>query len=56
MPHFEGEISYMLPDGYFTTTEADDADDAEFKMTEELKETHPEATMVVVDNIKEVKI
>lgn len=55
MPSFEGDISYMVPDGYFTTVEANDIDDAEFVMTEELRENYPEATMVVVDNIKEIK-
>ena len=51
---YEAEVSYMMPDGGWYTTEAFDKEDAEYKIMAMVKEDKPEATMIVIDEIKEV--
>lgn len=51
---YEAEVSYMLPDGGWYTTDAIDKEDAEYKIMTMVKEDKPEASMIVVDEVKEV--
>ncbi len=51
---YEAEVSYMIPEGGFYTVDAIDKEDAEFKIREMVKEDSPEASMIVVDDVKEV--
>lgn len=54
MTLYEADISFMYPEGMYRTVDALDAEDAEFKIIEDLKEEYPDATMIVVDNIRKV--
>lgn len=51
---YEAEVSYMLPEGGYYNVEAIDKEDAEYKIMAMVKEDSPEATMIVVDEVKEV--
>lgn len=53
MPMYDAEAEYFIPHGYYQQIEADDPEDAEFKIMQEIKDLYEDATSIVV-NVKEV--
>lgn len=54
MTSFEGDVSFITNNEDYFVVDASDIDDAEFKMTELVKERYPEAHAIIVENIKEI--
>jgi len=51
---YEGNVTFLIPDGFYTTVDADDIDDAEFRMIEQAKDYDADASQIIVENLRKV--
>lgn len=54
MTVYEGNVTFLIPDGFYTTVDADDIDDAEFRMIEQAKDYDADASQIIVENLRKV--
>lgn len=54
MTIYEGNVTFLIPDGFYTTVDADDIDEAEFRMIEQAKDYDVDASNIIVEDLRKV--
>lgn len=55
MTSYEADVYFITDSQDYFVVDADDADDAEFKITDLVKERYPYARAIQIENMKEIK-
>lgn len=54
MTIYEGNVTFLIPDGFYTTVDADDIDEAEFRMIEQAKDYDVSASNIIVEDLRKI--